>query len=117
VWLAAMTRQRSVLPIGQPARAAVLSYGTVLYLIERRRSRSQATLTIDLLVLHHPFVTAPYAVDFTSVAVNLAEWFHLTYDHEYHGVVLRKPMTPDVLVHMVSRELFGEPEGLDIKWL
>jgi len=106
--------------------------GAVVYLVERRRSRTDLTVVIDLKVIvrggtrtgragpfgQNTLITFLGPPAILSIGATVAAGYGLTYHDALRGAIFRKPMTPEILIALVSRDLFeGRRDALSTEWL
>lgn len=83
-----------------------------IYVLERARSRSNATQTVDLLVIPPSDDTKP-----VSISPEVALICGLAYDQIRQGVTVREPATVASLLHQLSARVFGKPDAFAVDWL
>lgn len=74
-----------------------------IYVVERRRSRSNVFTTVDLVVVEPDR-------SIISIGADVAALCGLEYDATMRGVVLRAPVTAAGLVFQIGRLLFGQTD-------
>jgi hypothetical protein len=91
---------------------AALAPDSRLYLIERRRSRSNESRTVDVLVVDDDRAIQTIGVDVATLA-------ELPWSQELRGLEVRG--TPRraaaMILERIGRELFGADHHLEAEWL
>lgn len=89
---------------------AALAPGARVYLLERRRSRSDTTRSVDVVVVDDGAIV--------SIGADVATLVDLPWSQEYKTFEVRgSPRRVEELIAAVGVELFGEDHRVSAEWL
>ncbi len=81
-----------------------------IYLVERRRSRSNETAIVDFLIVTPAGTIASIGPDVAAVC-------HVTYDTGVQGATVKRPQTAEMFVDRLSIAILEIEGALTSKWL